>query len=112
MEGNHVKRAETAHIVTLQALQTLYQEVFFSHYPEVKSNLQKACDKLNLAFGVSEKEKVKAADNEMSQTIEDLDVVGKMEIFDTTRYQKYRNLTEFELYYTIFFIFYIIFLFE
>ena len=30
IEGNHVKRAETAHIITLQALFTLYQDAFLS----------------------------------------------------------------------------------
>lgn len=30
LEGNHVKRAETAHLVTLQALFTLYQDAFLS----------------------------------------------------------------------------------
>lgn len=28
LEGNHIKRAETAHLVTLQALFILYQEAF------------------------------------------------------------------------------------
>lgn len=28
LEGNHVKRAETAHLVTLQSLFVLYQEAF------------------------------------------------------------------------------------
>ena len=29
IEGNHVKRGETAHMITLQALFVMYQEAFF-----------------------------------------------------------------------------------
>ena len=28
LEGNHIKRAETAHLITLQAIFILYQEAF------------------------------------------------------------------------------------
>ena len=34
LEGNHVKRGEAAHLVTLQAFFTLYQEAFLQHLPE------------------------------------------------------------------------------
>ena len=34
LEGNHVKRGEAAHLVTLQAFFILYQEAFLQHVPE------------------------------------------------------------------------------
>lgn len=41
LEGNHVKRGETAHLVTLQAFFILYQEAFLQRVPEsCRSRLQ------------------------------------------------------------------------
>ena len=37
LEGNHVKRGQTAHVITLQALFNLYQEAFLVKYPETTS---------------------------------------------------------------------------
>lgn len=47
LEGGHVKRAETAHMVTLQALFTLYQEALFQDNSDVHRSLEKLANQLN-----------------------------------------------------------------
>ena len=39
LEGNHIKRAETAQLVTLQSLFTLYQEAFFTKEEDGKNQI-------------------------------------------------------------------------
>ena len=39
LDDNHVKRGENAHITTLQALFTLYQEAFFKQHQEQHNTL-------------------------------------------------------------------------
>ena len=44
--GNHVKRGENAHIITLQALFTLYQKAFFKQHQELYETLQSLAQEL------------------------------------------------------------------
>ena len=45
--GNHVKRGEAAHMVTLQALFSLYQEAFFVRHPAVRTIVEKLANQLS-----------------------------------------------------------------
>ena len=61
LEGNHVKRGEAAHLVTLQAFFTLYQEAFLQHLPEssrsrLKSLAKDLCDACSSSEGVQVEE--------------------------------------------------------
>lgn len=47
--GNHVKRGEAAHMVTLQALFSLYQEAFFLRHPAVLTIVEKSANNLSYA---------------------------------------------------------------
>jgi len=46
LDGNHVKRGETAHLVTLQALFVQYQNAFFQSYREELKHLEELSRKL------------------------------------------------------------------
>lgn len=59
LEGNHVNRAETAHLLTLQALFSLYQEAFLKEHPDLKTHLVKASEKLNKACTYGKKTRCK-----------------------------------------------------
>ena len=81
LEGNHVKRGQTAHVITLQALFNLYQEAFLVKYPDLKPLLEQATSRLDEAFATN-KEGVTRAHQEMCQSLKSLDIDTKMEIFE------------------------------
>ena len=81
LEGNHVKRGQTAHVITLQALFNLYQEAFLVKYPDLKPLLEQATSRLDEAFATN-KETVTRAHQEMCQSLKSLDIDTKMEIFE------------------------------
>ena len=45
--GNHVKRGEAAHTVTLQALFSLYQDAFFVRHQAVRTIIEKSANQLS-----------------------------------------------------------------
>ena len=45
--GNHVKRGEAAHTITLQALFSLYQEAFFVKHPAVRTIIEQSANQLS-----------------------------------------------------------------
>jgi hypothetical protein len=49
IEGKHVARGQSAHIMTLESLFALYQEAFFAQYPQLQSH-KKVMIKLQQAF--------------------------------------------------------------
>ena len=49
LDGNHVKRAEAAHLVTLQFIFTLYQEAFLSQEGQSKASLLRLAKQLEEA---------------------------------------------------------------
>ena len=53
--GNHVKRGEAAHTVTLQALFSLYQEAFFVRHPGVRTIIEKSANQLSDVLDVCKK---------------------------------------------------------
>jgi len=58
LKGNHVKRAEAAHLVTLQPLLTLYQEAFLSREGQSKKGLLQLAQQLEEACSSGGKEEV------------------------------------------------------
>ena len=45
--GNHVKREEATHTITLQAPFSLYQEAFFVRHPRVRTIIKKSANQLS-----------------------------------------------------------------
>ena len=74
LEGGHVKRAETAHMVTLQALFTLYQEALFQDNSDACSN--------------GSKELVKEAHGKLEEAVESWKIIERMEEFDARQEKK------------------------
>ena len=83
--GNHVKRGEAAHMVTLQALFSLYQEAFFVRHPAVRTLLEKLANQLSDACKKGDKQDITAKHEELVQTINSTELAGKMEQFDADR---------------------------
>ena len=82
IDGNHVRRGERAHVITLQALFTLYQEAFSQQHPKLRQSLEKAAETLNHACTESDRSKIEEAHAELASTIDSLKVVEEMSRFD------------------------------
>ena len=82
IDGNHVKRGETAHIVTLQALFRLHKEAFLQQHPHLKQSLEDAAAKLDQACKQMERKKIEEAHAEMAHTIESLHIVIEIRKID------------------------------
>ena len=80
--GNHVKRGEAAHTVTLQALFSLYQEAFFARHPAVRTIIEKSANQLSDACKKGDKQDITAKHEELAQTITSTELAAKMEQFD------------------------------
>lgn len=83
IEGKHVKRGVTAHITTLQALFELYQDAFLQQDPTLYRCLEQLAKQLgDVCADGSKKEEIKEVHGKLVQTIESMQVVKKMEMFD------------------------------
>lgn len=82
LEGKHVKRGETAHIITLQALFMLYKEAVFKEDPTHCQSLEQLAKQLGDACADGTKERVKEAHDKLVQAIDSNGTVQKMEAFD------------------------------
>ena len=82
LEGNHVKRAEAAHLVTFQSLFTLYYETFLSQEGQSKESLLRLAKQLEEACSSGEKEEVVEAHKRMLDAVESADIMTKMAEFD------------------------------
>ena len=83
LEGNHVKRGEAAHLVTLQAFFILYQEAFLQHVPESsKSRLKSLAKDLCDACSSSEGVQVAEAHQRIVNAVESMKIMKKMKEFD------------------------------
>ena len=80
--GNHVKRGEAAHTVTLQALFSLYQEAFFIKHPAVRTIIEQLANQLSNACKEGDKQDITAKHEELAQTITSTELAAKMEQFD------------------------------
>lgn len=88
LDGNHVKRGENAHITTLQALFTLYQEAFFKQHQELHETLQSLAQELCGACKDSTRSQVKKAHVEMVSAIGNLNILEKMSTFEAANTSK------------------------
>ena len=83
LEGNHVKRGEEAHMITLQALFILYQRAFLSQQdPQMVKQIEECAGELGSACDTGPKKEVEIASSRMVEVIKSLDVVGKMKTFE------------------------------
>ena len=80
--GNHVKRGEAAHTITLQALFSLYQEAFFVKHPAVRTIIEQSANQLSDACKEGDKQDITAKHEELAQTITSTELAAKMEQFD------------------------------
>ena len=83
LEGNHVKRGEAAHLVTLHAFFILYQEAFLQHVPEssrsrLKSLAKDLCDACSSSEGVQ----VAEAHQQIVNAVDSIKIMKKMKEFD------------------------------
>lgn len=88
LNGNHVKRGQTAHLITLQALPIQYQNAFFKSYPEESKSLEKLSKKLADACTKGTKDKVKEANTKLVQAIESQCIMEKIAMFDAAQEKK------------------------
>ena len=79
LEGNHVKRSEAAHFVTLQSLFTLYLEACNCH---CKERLTQLTRQLEDACSSGEKRKIQEKHKEMVEAVESMDIMERMAEFD------------------------------
>lgn len=83
LHGNlHVKRGENTHITNLQALFTLYHEVFFKQHQELHKTLQSLPQELCDACKDSTTAQVKRAQVDMVSAIGNLSILEKMSTFE------------------------------
>ena len=83
LEGNHVKRSESAHLVTLQSLFTLYLEAFLTQEAgHCKERLAQLAGQLEEACSSGEKRKIREKHKEMVEAVESMDIIKKMAEFD------------------------------
>jgi len=83
LDGNHVKRGETAHLVTLQSLFILYLEAFLQQESHsCKIHLEQLAKQLGKACFSGERTQVKEAHEEMANTMKTIGILDKMKAFD------------------------------
>ena len=80
-----MKRGVEAHMITLQALFTLYQEAFFQEHPDLLGRLTDAAVQLDHSCRDGSCEEIQQAHLEMVQTIESLRVMEEMTHFDSQK---------------------------
>ena len=88
LDGNHVKRGKTAHLVTLQALFIQYQNVFFQCFREELKHLQELLRKLADVCTNGKKHEVREANANLMRAIESLRIIEKMTMFDAAQEKK------------------------
>ena len=77
-----MKRGEAAHMVTLQALFSLYQEAFFVRHSAVCTIVETLANQLSDACKKGDKQDIAAKHKELAQTITSTELAAKMELFD------------------------------
>ena len=83
LEGNHVKRSESAHLVTLQSLFTLYLEAFLTQEAgHCKERLTQLAGQLEEACSSGEKRKIREKHKEIVEAVESMDIMERMAKFD------------------------------
>ena len=80
--GNHVKRGKALHMVTLQALFSLYQEAFFVRHPAVRTIVERSANQLSDKCKKGNKQDITAKHKALAQTMTSTELVPKVEQFD------------------------------
>ena len=80
--GDHVKRGETAHLITVQALFEIYQEDFFKQHPDLYAIVEQASKELDAACKDCSKKCLKTTHNKLVHTISSTQILEKMKSFD------------------------------
>ena len=88
LDGNHVKRGKTAHLVTLQALFIQYQNVFFQCFREELKHLEELLRKLADVCTNGKKHEVREANANLMRVIESLRIIEKMTTFNAAQEKK------------------------
>ena len=82
IEGKHLRRGQTADLVTLQALFSMYQEGFFQFDEECYQAISQAARELDEASTQGKKDEIVDKNTRMIDTISSLNVLAKMTAFD------------------------------
>ena len=79
LEGKHIKRGEAAHLITLQALFTLYEEAFLQKEPDAcKRRLKHLSKQLGEACQNGEPTQVRNAPQKMGNATEEMKIMENM----------------------------------
>ena len=83
LEGKHVKRGVAAHLVTLQALFTLYQKAFLEE-PDAQmvTQVEAFAKELGSACLSGSREMITEASARMDEAVKSLEVAGRIKKFD------------------------------
>ena len=82
VDGKHVKRGKRAHMITLQALFSLYLEAFLVCSPDVRRTLEELSTKVGEGCKEGTKENIQTAHHSSANAIQSSEVVKKMSDFD------------------------------
>jgi len=85
VEGKHVKRGVQAHLLTLQALFTMYQQAFFEKHDSLREALSGKAENIDRACASGDAEEILKAHDAMLQACVTHDVERKMDIFENDR---------------------------
>ena len=88
IDGKHVKRGKRAHMITLQALFSLYLEAFLEGSPDVRRTLEELSTKVGDACKEGTKENIQTAHHSSTNAIQSSEVV-KMSDFDAANASLY-----------------------
>ena len=89
INGNHIKRGETAHIMTLQALFAMYQEAFFQQHVSDPSTLKDIAMQLDGTYASDSKQGLKEVHAKMIDAIESKKIMEKMKTYDDKQADKF-----------------------
>ena len=84
IDGKHVKHGKRAHMITLQALFSLYLEAFLEGSPDVRRTLEELSTKVGDACKEGTKENIQTAHHSSANAIQSSEVVKKMSDFDAS----------------------------
>ena len=82
IDGKHVKRGKRAHMITLQALFSLYLEAVLEGSPDVRCALEELSTKVGDACKEGTKENIQTAHHSSTNAIQSSEVVKKTSDFD------------------------------
>lgn len=87
LNGNHVKRGETAHMITLQALFEMYQEASLHQEQDLYLSLEQLAKQLDSICTNGSTQQVEQAHSKLVEAITSSETIDKMKFFDTRQDQ-------------------------